>query len=136
MPTYLQVDSVRSRCEICLGIVTTSIFGGLGKTSCVTGDLGYVERARELVLDWIDCNPPLNGVNWTSALETSHPIDFLDTHARITCDWSGWTEADEYKNLQSLAHHADYLANHLSYYSSPYKHLIGEATAYILSVVH
>ncbi len=104
----------------------------LAKAGCVTGDWGHVERAREIVLDWIDCNPPLIGVNWTSALELAiRSISWILTLG-ITCKWSGWTEIDEYKICRSLADHADYLANHLSYYSSPYNHLIGEATGLYL----
>lgn len=104
----------------------------LAKASCVTSDLGLVERIRELILDWIDCNPPLIGVNWTSALELAIRSISWILALGMTCNWSGWSESDEFKICQSLAQHADYLANHLSYYSSPYNHLIGEATGLYL----
>ncbi len=42
-------------------------------------------------------------------------------------EWPGWQPGDLRRIAVSLAEHASYLADHLSYYSSPYNHLIGEA---------
>ncbi len=43
-------------------------------------------------------------------------------------EWNGWQPDDLERIAASVAEHARYLAGHLSFYSSPYNHLIGEAT--------
>ena len=92
----------------------------------------YASRARELILDWIDQNPLYEGVHWTSALEVAmRAISWIWTLATLA-DWDGWQDADLQRIAASLADHATYLEHHLSLYSSPYNHLIGEATALYL----
>jgi len=92
-----------------------------------TRDARFAGRARELLLDWINCNPLYEGVNWTSALEAAvRGISWLWTLAGLA-EWDGWQPGDFPAIAQSLADHAQYLTGHLSFYSSPYNHLIGEA---------
>lgn len=43
----------------------------LAKANLVTGDERYRAAARELVSDWMDCNPVGVGVNWTLAMEAA-----------------------------------------------------------------
>ena len=101
----------------------------LAQAWCLTGKDRYADRARELALDWIDANPLCDGIHWTSGLEVAvRSINWLWTLAALAA-WSGWREDELEEILASLHEHAGYLEHHLSYYSSPYNHLIGEATA-------
>ncbi len=94
-----------------------------------TRDERFASRAWELILDWIAKNPLYEGVNWTSGLEVAvRSISWLWTLAGLA-DWPGATEVRRAEVVRSLAEHAVYLRQHLSFYSSPYNHLIGEATA-------
>ena len=92
----------------------------------------FARRAREVLLDWIAENPLYEGIHWTSALEAAmRAIAWLWTLASAA-EWDGW-QADDLRTVAaSLADHAAYLERHLSYYSSPYNHLIGEATGLYL----
>ena len=94
----------------------------------------FAIRLRELILGWIDENPLYEGVNWTSALEVGvRAISWIWSLAMCST-WSGWTGDDRRLIAGSMAQHATYLHEHFSYYSSPYNHLIGEATGlYLLS---
>ena len=97
-----------------------------------TGELRYAARARELLLDWIGENPVCEGVHWASALEVSiRAVSWLWTTASLA-EWEGWHDGDPAQIATSLVDHATYLENHLSFYSSPYNHLIGEATGLYL----
>ena len=97
-----------------------------------TGNKQYADRSRELILDWIRSSPLYEGVHWTSALEVAmRGISWLWTIATMS-EWDGWREGDLEQMAASLADHATYLEHHLSLYSSPYNHLVGEATALYL----
>lgn len=100
------------------------------------GEARHAERARELLLDWIEHNPLYEGVHWTSSLELSmRAISWIWTIA-ATADWDGWQNEDLARINRSLVDHATYLEHHLSYYSSPYNHLIGEgAGLYLIGAV-
>ncbi len=91
-------------------------------------------RARDVILDWIDQNPLYEGVNWASALEVAvRSTSWLWTLAGLA-DWPEWSLPELERISNSLIDHAGYLHQHLSIYSSPYNHLVGEATAlYLLS---
>lgn len=89
-------------------------------------------RARELLLDWIQKNPLYEGVNWTSALEAAmRGINWMWTLAALS-DWTGWEPGDLPIIAGALSDHAEFLLGHLSFYSSPYNHLIGEATGLVV----
>ncbi len=100
----------------------------LGKAYRLSGDERYAARAVALIDDWIASNPYLRGINWTSALEVA-------VRALAWC-WSlsllegsqALDPAQRARIRSSLRHHARYVAGHLSYYFSPYNHLVGELT--------
>jgi hypothetical protein len=81
-----------------------------------------------MVDSWIDANPYQIGVNWTSALEVAvRAISWCWTFSMLR-------SADQVaplrsKIIDSLGQHAAYLAEHPSFYVSPYNHVIGEAAA-------
>jgi len=88
--------------------------------------------ARAAMLDWIEQNPYREGVNWTSGLEVAmRAVSWLWTLA-ICGNASCWHADDGPRIGQSLAEHGQFLQGHLSLYSSPYNHLVGEATALFL----
>ncbi|GEM_PF-2005320 len=94
------------------------------------------KRLRHYVLAWIDQNPVYYGINWTSALEVAVRATSWLWSLAITSEWTGWKQADLRRILASLVDHGRYLVDHLSLYSSPYNHLIGELTAlYLLGQV-
>jgi len=89
-------------------------------------------QAVDIIRSFIDENPCYTGVHWTSALEVAvRSINWTWTLAAL-CDWPGWDFNDLQLIVHSLAEHADYLAHHLSFYSSPYNHVIGESTGLLL----
>jgi hypothetical protein len=97
-----------------------------------SGEDAFGVRARELMLDWIDQNPLYEGIHWTSGLELAmRSIAWLWTLEMLR-GWNGWSEEDLHRIELSLKQHGEYLEHHLSLYSSPYNHLIGEATALYL----
>jgi len=103
----------------------------LGGHACPLG-AGCAARARSLVLDWIQRNPVNAGIHWTSALEVSiRAVSWLWTIAFLA-EWEGWESDDRGMIAQSLRDHASYLSRHLSLFSSPYNHLIGEAVGLYL----
>uniref|UniRef100_A0A7C4QNA0 Alginate lyase family protein n=1 Tax=Schlesneria paludicola TaxID=360056 RepID=A0A7C4QNA0_9PLAN len=102
----------------------------------LTGDDVNAGLARGLILGWIKHNPLYEGVHWTSGLEAAmRAVSWIWALAALA-EWPGWSNGDMSRLAGSLAEHAEYLSRHLSYYSSPYNHLIGEATGlYLISQV-
>lgn len=101
-----------------------------------SGDDRNAQRMMDLMSSWVDQNPLYLGVNWTSALEVAlRAISWIWSMAP-TRTWGGWRGEEAKRIVASMADHAHYLHHHLSYYSSPYNHLVGEASAlYMLSFV-
>ncbi len=96
------------------------------------GDERYADRAKELMLDFIRNNRLYEGIHWTSALEVAmRAISWLWTLATLA-RWDDWHDDDLGLIAASLREHARYLEHHPSFYSSPYNHLIGEATGLYL----
>jgi hypothetical protein len=104
----------------------------LARAWLFTHDATYASRAVELIESWIQENPLYGGVNWTSALEVAmRAISWLWTVAALA-EWDRWAPHQLERIAESLSQHATYLEHHLSYYESPYNHLIGEATGLLL----
>ena len=90
------------------------------------------ELARKLLLGWIADNRIYEGVHWTSSLELAmRGISWIWTIATLA-DWDGWQPDDFAAITGSLREQAEYIEHHLSYYSSPYNHLVGEAAGLYL----
>lgn len=103
----------------------------LVRASMFSGDLSYAALAYEHILDWIDKNPRLLGINWTSGIELALRI----------ISW-GWTLAQGThlgivsaamldKILPAVHAQAEHLYENLSRYSSANNHLIAEAVGLI-----
>ncbi len=88
--------------------------------------------ATELLLSWIAANRLYEGVNWTSGLEVAtRAISWIWSIALIGQE-AFWNESQRQQVAEALRDHAIYLNSHLSYFSSPFNHLIGEATGLLL----
>jgi hypothetical protein len=99
----------------------------LAKAAWLTGDDRYAVEAAYLLDGWIRENPYKVGVNWTSALEVAlRALSWL-----WACGLLGKRLEQELLRCvyASLLEHGSYIDEHLSFHSSPYNHLIGEATA-------
>ncbi len=106
----------------------------LGKSFFLDGNGADRDAMTHLVRSWIAGNPYATGVNWSCALEPAFRAwswlwayhftsDALDPDFHI--EW-----------LCGFYDHGRFLARHLEHYSSPYNHLIGEASAlYALGVL-
>ena len=99
----------------------------LSKAFWVTGEEKYAEKVFSIIQKWISENPYNTGVNWTSSLELA-----VRAISWIWC-WFLCREAKtltlnlHFKITKSLYEQGYYIDRHLSYFSSPYNHLIGEA---------
>lgn len=98
----------------------------------LSGEQRFAQRCQELLVDWISTNPLYAGVNWTSALEAAMRIVSWQWTLAATAHWPGWRDDALGRIAGSLIDHAEYLRHHLSWYSSPYNHLMGEATGLYL----
>ncbi len=98
----------------------------LGKAYFLTGDERFAQAAAAHLDGWLAANPPLVGVNWTSALELAVRLinwlwllHFLRESPVLTADRFG-------RVMQSVQAQAAYIERHLSAFSSANNHLIGE----------
>ncbi len=99
----------------------------LGKAYWISGNEKYAQKVREIISSWIEDNPYHSGVNWTSSLELAvRSISWI--WAYFFCRGSEHMDAAfHFMFLKSVYEQGLHIEQHLSYYSSPYNHLIGEA---------
>ena len=99
----------------------------LGQAYWISGDEKYAKKVCEIISSWISDNPFHSGVNWTSSLELAvRCISWI--WAYFFCRGSQSMDSSFHLMfLKSLYEHGLHIEQHLSYYSSPYNHLIGEA---------
>ncbi len=86
-----------------------------------------LDAMRRLVRSWMLGNPYGTGVNWACALEPAFRVWSWLWAYHLTAD----VLDDEFhlEWLRGFHEHGTFLATHLEHYSSPYNHLIGEASA-------
>ena len=93
----------------------------------LTGRAEYLREAHTQVSHWLAENPPLRGINWTSALEVA-----FRTLSWVWLDaLAGASLPDDFRKTFSnaLYLHGCFLERNLSVYFSPNTHLLGEAVA-------
>ena len=102
----------------------------LGRAYWLTGESKYRERCLAELASWLDANPPLTGVNWTSMLELAFrslswlwALHFFADPA--IDDAAPWTV----DLVLGLDRQLAQIERNLSYYFSPNTHLTGEALA-------
>ncbi|QEF99618.1 Heparinase II/III-like protein [Stieleria maiorica] len=104
----------------------------LSRSWLLNGNRQHGELARDMVLSWIFHNPFCRGIHWTSGLEVAmRAISWIWTLANLR-DFPFWATQQRERVISSLGQHAYYLENHFSFYSSPYNHVIGEASGLCL----
>ncbi|MCG3121056.1 MAG: hypothetical protein ALAOOOJD_03996 [bacterium] len=104
-------------------------FTVLGKAYWLTQDEKYAAEFIRQSMSWIEQNHYLYGVNWTSALEAALRV-ISWTWAYFFCLEANSLDAPSHaKILRALQLHGRFISRNLSFYISPYNHLIGEAAA-------
>lgn len=108
----------------------------LARSCQLSGNASHGCLSRHVLLDWLRDNSFCRGIHWTSGLEVAvRAISIIWILAHLN-DFDGWESEEKIRIVESLALHAHYLANHLSVFSSPYNHLIGEGTGlYLLGIL-
>jgi uncharacterized heparinase superfamily protein len=102
----------------------------LGRAFWLTGEIRFRERALGELASWLDANPPLTGINWTSMLELGFRTlswlwtlnFFIDPAETGERPWS-------IDLLVGLDRQLEHIERNLSHYFSPNTHLLGEALA-------
>lgn len=104
----------------------------LAQAYCITQDKKYAETLQSQILDWIEKNPYLTGVNWKSSLEMSLRIISWGWAVQA-CTLSGFKFENRFMSKlgESVYLQASYITRHFSKYSSANNHLIGEAAGLV-----
>jgi hypothetical protein len=108
----------------------------LGKAYWLFGDAPAAAAVYAIVRHWIGANPCGVGVNWSCALEPAFRVwSWLWAYHFCASD-QGLDDDTRALWLTSFNDHGRFLYRHLELYSSPYNHLIGEASAlYALGIL-
>jgi hypothetical protein len=102
----------------------------------VTRRSAYLDAVRSVVLGWVDQNPVGMGVNWAGPLEVAYRALSWLWAAHLVDDGLDHSDALRAAWASSLQEHAAFLHRHLELYSSPYNHLISEASVlFVLGLV-
>lgn len=101
----------------------------LARAYTYSGDARYAHGCLDMVRRWIAANPPAAGVNWASSLEVAIRALSWTWSLHFLLGTPVLTAGDLRVWLASLCRHRDHLATHLSTYTDPTNHLIGEAAA-------
>ena len=103
----------------------------LAKAHFLDRDAADANSIRGFVRSWIAHNPVGTGVNWSCALEPAFRL--------LSWMWAYYLVLDALEDdfhaewLAAIHDHAAFISRHLELYSSPYNHLIGEATALFIA---
>jgi hypothetical protein len=99
----------------------------LGQAYLLSGCPSYAEKALELIDSWVQQNPPYLGVNWMEALEVSFRLCSWIWTLALVADAPALTAERAQRILGSIQLQFRFVRRHLSTYSSPNTHLLGEA---------
>lgn len=101
-----------------------------------TGEERYATEAIAQMQSWIEQNPPGYGINWYSSLELAiRSIAWMWTMF-LLLDADAFSDETANRIGASLFAQMEHVARHLSRFTSPNTHLIGEAAAlYVAGVV-
>ncbi|MDP2911548.1 MAG: alginate lyase family protein [Candidatus Omnitrophota bacterium] len=105
----------------------------LGKAYLFTQDEKYAVEIIDEIMSWINGNPVYRGINWTSPLESGLRLiswcwayKFIENSSSLTKSIKGFF-------LRSVFAQAEFIKDNLSLYSSANNHLIGEASALVIT---
>jgi hypothetical protein len=99
----------------------------LAQASILDGQIEYVNEIEAEIRSWMNDNPYMRGINWTSALE----VAFRALSWIWVYHLAGRSLSADVRRiiLVGLYQHGCYLRHNLSIYASPNTHLLGEAVA-------
>ena len=93
----------------------------------LTGKKAYTQQIVQWVQSWIQANPYLEGIHWSSALEVSvRSLNWLWSY-QLCRHENFLSPAEHLEWIKSFYQHGAYLHRHISYYFSPNNHIIAEA---------
>ena len=96
----------------------------------VLGDRKYLECLEADLQEWVDANPFLTGIHWTSPLEMGIRL----INWTLAWQWAGadFDDTTKRKLGRSSALHMSHINRHYSGYSSANNHLVGEAAGVLI----
>ena len=105
----------------------------LGRAHVLSGEARFAERVWRDITSWIEANPPLFGINWSSPLEIAiRLMSWAMALDLVGAD--GAREGDAALVAASVSLQAGHLSDNLSVYaSSRNNHLIGEAAGLLVT---
>jgi len=106
-------------------------FVTLAQAYALSGDRRYAVELFSQWQHWLQANPYGWGINWCSSLEVGLRLISWTWALQFAKPSSYLTPLFYCHLLQSVEQHADYIAGHLSRYSSANNHLLGEAVGLI-----
>jgi hypothetical protein len=101
----------------------------LAKAYYLTGEIKYAEKIVQMLNSWMSQVPHKLGVNHTSVLEHAVRIFSWVWSYYFTKDAPVWTAETKETLAKALLLQGDIIEENLSYFYSPYNHLIGEIAA-------
>ena len=104
----------------------------LGQAYFLTGQEQYAESALDQMDSWIQENPTYCGVNWMEALEVSLRLCSWIWTLALIAEASCLTAERARRILASIQTQRVFIERHLSTYSGPNTHLLGEAMGLFL----
>lgn len=104
----------------------------LGQSYFLTGQEHYAESALDQIDSWIQENPTYCGVNWMEALEVSLRLCSWIWTLALIAEATCLTAERARRILASIQTQRVFIERHLSTYSSPNTHLLGEAMGLFL----
>ena len=96
------------------------------KTYFITQERRYADQVLDILADWVDNNPPLEGINWTSSLELSIRLIAWTFILHMLRDALDVRDVRYKKILGSLIVQARFVEKNLSRFSSANNHRLGE----------
>ncbi len=104
-------------------------FAVLGKAYWFSGEERFAAELLAQCESWMAQNPFLWGVNWASALEVAmRSLSWIWAYS-FCLQSAAMTPELHARLVRMLNLHGHYVHRHLSFFTSPYNHLVGEATA-------
>ncbi|MGH1362040.1 MAG: alginate lyase family protein [Calditrichia bacterium] len=101
----------------------------LAKSYFVSGNEKYAEKLWSWLESWFEQNPHKIGINHTSVLEHSVRIYAWIWSYYFTAESPIWTKERKATLARNLLLQGEMIEENLSFYYSPYNHLIGELAA-------
>jgi Heparinase II/III N-terminus/Heparinase II/III-like protein len=104
----------------------------LAKAYWLSSEEKYAQCMIAIVESWIAANPPYRGVNWKDSLELALRLASWTWALRLIAQSAALTPDVARRVVSAIALQRDHIERHLSTYSSPNTHLLGEALGLLI----